>query len=98
MTALRYQTGGRHQTSPAFLRGRHYRSHCLYLTPGQPRRSYRGETEVINSQAKVRLSVYLTRPLMVEREWGKREVDGTEKVDTSKAISLTTVEASIAIL
>ena len=35
---------------------------------------------------------------MVEGEWGKIEVDGTEKVDTAKAISLTTAEASIAIL
>ena len=40
----------------------------------------------------------LTRPLMVEREWGKREVDGTEKVDTAKAIFLTTAEASMATL
>ena len=49
------------------------------------------------SQANVRLTVYVTRPLMIEGQWGKSEVDGTEKTDAAKAISLTTVEASIVI-
>ena len=33
---------------------------------------------------------------MIEGQWGKSEVDGTEKVDTVKAISLSTAEASVA--
>ena len=41
--------------------------------------------------------VYVTRSLMVEEQWEKSEVDGTEKVDTAEAIILTTAEASIAI-
>ena len=39
-----------------------------------------------------------TCPLMVEREGGIDGVDGTEKVDIAKAISLTTAETSIAVL
>ena len=73
MTALRLQTGRRHQTSPTSLRGPHYRGHGCYLTPGQPRRSCRGEIQVINQQAKVRPTVYVTHPFMVEGEWGRGE-------------------------
>ena len=89
MTVLRFQTGGgwmgsvgwggeeRHQTFPASIQGPHYRSHSWYLTPGQPRRSIRDERQVINSQTKLRLTVYVTRPLMVEEDWEK--VKSTER-------------------
>ena len=42
--------------------------------------------------------VYITRPLMVEGECETSEVNGTEKEDTARAISLTTAEASVATL
>ena len=56
-------------------------------------------SQVVNSQvvnSQVRLTVYVTRPLMVEGQWGKSEVGGTEKLHSVRAISLTTAEASIA--
>ena len=49
-----------------------------------------------NHEQNVRSTIYVTRytPHHSWRGLGKYEVDGTDKVETTKAVSMTTAEAS----
>ena len=98
MIPLRFQTAGGWGLEKSDFRGLPFGSalqkSLLIFSSRSTTTVISDQTQVINSHAKVRLTVNVTRPLMVEGERGESEVDGTEKIDTAKTIFQTTAEAS----